>query len=103
MAAHRIMNDAARAEVATEGGMLRCIKTTFTYTSGLKSIGTVPANATVKEVNILVGTAFDGTTPTAEVGDTADDDRLMTTGQNDLRSEERRVGKEWRSRWSPYH
>ena len=23
--------------------------------------------------------------------------------QNDLRSEERRVGKECRSRWSPYH
>src|SRR5256885_15919937 len=36
-------------------------------------------------------------------------DRLMSSitsnagGQGAWRSEERRVGKEWRSRWSPYH
>ena len=28
---------------------------------------------------------------------------LIPTGSNQLRSEERRVGKECRSRWSPYH
>ena len=28
---------------------------------------------------------------------------LMATNQDDRRSEERRVGKECRSRWSPYH
>ena len=31
------------------------------------------------------------------------DDIEMTTRIGDLRSEERRVGKECRSRWSPYH
>ena len=29
--------------------------------------------------------------------------RLQDYHENDLRSEERRVGKECRSRWSPYH
>ena len=29
--------------------------------------------------------------------------RLIDTGGVDIRSEERRVGKECRSRWSPYH
>src|SRR5258705_4794022 len=29
--------------------------------------------------------------------------RILGTGLNSLRSEERRVGKECRSRWSPYH
>ena len=28
---------------------------------------------------------------------------LMLAGIQDIRSEERRVGKECRSRWSPYH
>ena len=28
---------------------------------------------------------------------------LLSLGANDIRSEERRVGKECRSRWSPYH
>ena len=30
-------------------------------------------------------------------------DKPVTTGLTDQRSEERRVGKECRSRWSPYH
>ena len=29
--------------------------------------------------------------------------QTLGTGNNDSRSEERRVGKECRSRWSPYH
>src|SRR5256885_12204 len=28
---------------------------------------------------------------------------ITITGTNDARSEERRVGEEWRSRWAPYH
>ena len=31
------------------------------------------------------------------------DDRLDSDGREAIRSEERRVGKECRSRWSPYH
>ena len=34
-------------------------------------------------------------------GSVADTDRLLKAGAS--RSEERRVGKECRSRWSPYH
>src|SRR5258706_7535723 len=33
----------------------------------------------------------------------ADDGHLATKDVDELRSEERRVGKECRSRWSPYH
>src|SRR6266487_3501947 len=35
--------------------------------------------------------------------DTNDDLDLTTKGGTESRSEERRVGKECRSRWSPYH
>ena len=35
--------------------------------------------------------------------DTLQLDNFLTTGFLDIRSEERRVGKECRSRWSPYH
>ena len=45
----------------------------------------------VKEVTTLVGT---GEYETVE---------YSTENKDELRSEERRVGKECRSRWSPYH
>ena len=35
--------------------------------------------------------------------DLIDDDKVCLTNLNRQRSEERRVGKECRSRWSPYH
>ena len=38
---------------------------------------------------------------TVEIKDSAD--RNFITRRDQLRSEERRVGKECRSRWSPYH
>ena len=34
---------------------------------------------------------------------TGDTESLRTVAVNGIRSEERRVGKECRSRWSPYH
>ena len=37
------------------------------------------------------------------VGAAARDSKLIEGAVKDLRSEERRVGKECRSRWSPYH
>ena len=44
------------------------------------------------ELNV-VGTAKDG----------EEAYRVIKTKEPDIRSEERRVGKECRSRWSPYH
>ena len=47
-----------------------------------------------------------GTTPLAMAafyGRPAMIDRLLKAGADAMRSEERRVGKECRSRWSPYH
>src|ERR1035438_10926791 len=35
--------------------------------------------------------------------DISDAIRRLMKSANVVRSEERRVGKEWRSRWSPYH
>ena len=40
--------------------------------------------------------------PSSQLGVKADLIEMMLLGQN-VRSEERRVGKECRSRWSPYH
>src|SRR2546429_7453828 len=37
------------------------------------------------------------------IGYERDTIQMMREGQNEYRSEERRVGKECRSRWSPYH
>ena len=37
------------------------------------------------------------------VGGTGNHGRLMIDAPKEVRSEERRVGKECRSRWSPYH
>ena len=70
---------------------------------------TVEANGIIW-VSGLVGMNFDGTIPenTKEQFDIAMRDLntcLMAAGgsSSDVRSEERRVGKECRSRWSPYH
>src|SRR5256885_6840945 len=41
--------------------------------------------------------------PASEVGESAGLVKLQEALGRDLRSEERRVGKECRSRWSPYH
>src|SRR3989441_12534763 len=47
-----------------------------------------------------------GVAAVAEIGDEVDGDRVrreVGDEERDHRSEERRVGKECRSRWSPYH
>src|ERR1035438_6330966 len=41
--------------------------------------------------------------PAQNNGANTSDNSVQGTGQNGRRSEERRVGKECRSRWSPYH
>src|SRR3989454_9621346 len=52
----------------------------------------------------LVVTASDRLPPVFLVGNRAlDDPGAFGVEHNDARSEERRVGKECRSRWSPYH
>src|SRR5437588_2334701 len=68
-------------------------------------IGDVPAATQVKLLRVLQEREFErlGGTRTIKV-----DLRLIAATNRDLRealerSEERRVGKECRSRWSPYH
>lgn len=53
--------------------------------SGTLAIGSaIPAGSRVHKVIINVTTAFDGTTPTATVGDSSDPDRLLTDPEVDL-------------------
>ncbi|MCP4674364.1 MAG: hypothetical protein GY854_02365 [Deltaproteobacteria bacterium] len=61
---------------------------TISYTNtGDNSIGSaVPSNAKVLQTKIDVTQAFDGTAPEIKVGDSVDDDRLMTTAENDPES-----------------
>ena len=79
------IGDRAAVEVATEIGRV--------WGVGAKAaIGSATRNAGV--VLLLVPTQ-DNTPGTGQV--------FIATGQGTERSEERRVGKECRSRWSPYH
>src|SRR3712207_9591773 len=67
----------------------RCIRLDYT--------GSLPA-----DIHMYVGTPpADAGTPNA--GATTLDPYLVMSVERGTRSEERRVGKECRSRWSPYH
>jgi hypothetical protein len=57
----------------------------FDYTdSGANLIKNVPSGSRIIEVMVNVTQVFDGTTPTAEVGDVSDSDRFMITDEIDL-------------------
>jgi len=81
MASHRVISDIQEAEISDSYSVGRMIRATITYTSGAVIVGKAPANARVAKVAVKPDTAFDGTL-TISVGDSDDDDRLMTTAQN---------------------
>ena len=88
-------------ETATlAGGCFWCTEAVFNDVIGVSKVesgyigGTVP-NPTYKQV-------CGGDTGHAEAIRVTFDTDQISTGEI-LRSEERRVGKECRSRWSPYH
>ena len=61
-------------------------------------------NADIVVQAVMVGLAFASlVTWTIWLAKTIELRRKTTTARKRLRSEERRVGKECRSRWSPYH
>src|SRR2546429_7898190 len=69
-------------------------------------VGGSDAQAVHARVNFQV----EGGVPAAAAGGTLEQRQLIAAMDNgregvleQTRSEERRVGKEWRSRWSPYH
>src|SRR5258708_18267019 len=55
------------------------------------------------DVNTLFVQSYDGYTTNVPFEPCLDEDVLIATHFDGQRSEERRVGKECRSRWSPYH
>jgi len=56
----------------------------FTFASGASvACFDLPANARVLSTQIIITTPFDGVGATLKVGDSLDDDRLMTADQND--------------------
>ena len=60
--------------------------------------------AELYDINILGTFSFKGTTREPRFGNPTPRIAECTAGMiNSVRSEERRVGKECRSRWSPYH
>src|SRR5256885_8562428 len=81
------------------GGLPRRVLPTIGATQTNPGNGT-PGPATTTSLNVL-GTTFTGPTATGAGNATA---TLSGGGAGcGFRSEERRVGKECRSRWSPYH
>src|SRR5688572_33491054 len=61
-----------------------------------------PADIYETDDELLVTTDLPGVDPTA-IDLRVENGILTIRGERRLRSEERRVGKECRSRWSPYH
>src|SRR2546429_9590611 len=59
-----------------------------------------PLVANSKHCDIVIAPPFTAISTAAEA---AKHTNIAVSGQNISRSEERRVGKECRSRWSPYH
>src|SRR3712207_9325156 len=70
-----------------------------TKVSALKAGLTVSEKATVE---IITGTGAEAVDDQEHTDVTADM-KIKVTAEDKTRSEERRVGKECRSRWSPYH
>src|SRR5256885_12568559 len=54
-------------------------------------------------IAVQLQAVFDGVVQPLRAAAAADDESAMRHGRMVTRSEERRVGKECRSRWSPYH
>ena len=87
-----IEKDRVNAELGPVKGDLSTLKTT-----------TIPAlQTTLNAANAEVTTLKNTTIPALRSDLTASEGKVNTL-QNTTRSEERRVGKECRSRWSPYH
>ena len=57
----------------------------------------------INDSPVIVATAGEALKTAAAVVLTKDGAKLSEAGKKATRSEERRVGKECRSRWSPYH
>src|SRR5256885_2004265 len=79
------------------GGGVRNYRVTGVQTCALAFYGTASFDYTVQDNGTTNGAAD----PLTDIGHTS----FTVTEVNDapVRSEERRVGKECRSRWSPYH
>lgn len=65
--------------------LVKSARATVSYTdTGVNAIVTVPANAMITKVSVLVSQIWDGSNVTLEVGDAADPDRLITAAAVDL-------------------
>ena len=81
-AANKTYVDSAPAVDSAE--QILSIPLVFGDTSPKASTYTLPNNAYVTKVRVLVGTAFDGTNPTVSVGYVGQASKFMTTAQNNL-------------------
>ena len=94
--------------VTCEVGLLARPHGSALFTRGQTQILNVLALAPLREAQILDGLGVEDTKryihhynfPPYSVGETKP---MRSPGRREIRSEERRVGKECRSRWSPYH
>ena len=65
----------------SESGVVKFLKTTITHTSPTTvTIGTVPANSIITKIIVRTYTAFDGGSPTIDVGVSADTDKYLYSG-----------------------
>jgi hypothetical protein len=74
------------APTADASDQILSIPLVFNSAASVSSTFTLPNNAYVTKVSVLVTTAFDGTTPTVSVGYTGQTTKFMTTGSNNLKT-----------------
>ena len=75
---------------------------TFTFLTGTAALAQSAYFQAVTNLNPIVYLPLQDTTPTP-IADVETNYGSLGTAADAIRSEERRVGKECRSRWSPYH
>src|SRR5215217_6025084 len=84
------------ADCKTKNEIIRCLNFFFQAEDGIRDIGVTG----VQTCALPISRSPSGSRPAARAPAAAA--RSRSCG-GDARSEERRVGKECRSRWSPYH
>lgn len=82
---------------AVSGSQMNVVSTNFTYqsTSPINIGSALPANSIVLKAIVNIDTAFDGTTPTLEIGTSGDTDAIHTQSSTDLTDNDLYISDEY--------
>lgn len=73
------------ASAGSTADLVHVNSTTLAFGDSSPTLFTLPANAVIHKVRVIIDTAFDGTAPSLSVGITGSTSKYMATTQNDLK------------------